>query len=319
MATDLTDEIELIRKEIRAITRRRQKLTSSLLSSTRIQKRLNKHRRNDSTSRLKDKSHIPASTETAETALTNLYRLTSTATTFPFADPSPSQSPLKLPGVRIDICDPLSGQYAAPSPYYLLFRRNRHDHLSIYRHTIPAFVDLRELEDAFLGRPASEGQDENESDESEVREGEHKQDLHGLVRQVRKSLVAWTLRKSSIKKVQDELGLSAEEDVRGSRESTVDDLTQSMATKQIRHEHGITSVAPTAFDCRYVGIHWDDGRVARIKVADSGEIEVCVMQGNEGRLRAAERVLMAEGGRLEDLGGKLSDLIRENGGKRTEV
>lgn len=183
-------------------------------------------------------------------------------------------------------------------------------------------MDVRELETAFLGQLASADNEESES-ESETdrgrRAGENNpQDLHGLVRHVRKSLAAWTLRRASIKKIQQELNLPsfAPSDAQDpSNNDSTHPSTPNQNHQSHTHNHGITSLSPTALDSRSISITWADGRVARIRVTDSGKMEDCVvLQGGDGggeaRLRAIERALMAEGAWVEGLRGRLEGLAR---------
>lgn len=273
--------------------------------------------------------------------MTNLYRLASSITTFPFTDPSPTRSgsTLRLLGIRIDIIDPDSGSGRYGAPYYILTRRRR-GYLSIYRHTIPSFIDLRGLEARFLPRPEPEAQDGDEDEERGDEEGKgvnealkypNKQDLHALVHHIRRALVSWTLRRASIRKLQEELGipassLSPPEDAPMSDASTEDSLSAEKANPQTA-KYGVTALSATAYDAKYISVHWADGRVGRIKVAEraehgngdrDGRVECCVVYGKEGREKATERTLVGEGTegranvRVEDLARRL-ELLDQRG------
>ena len=120
----------------------------------------------------KDESSIVSSSQ--KHAQLNIHRLTFSTTAFPFVDPSPID-PAKLLGIRIDICR-RDGKF--DKPYYVLLKRS--DGLRVYRHTIPVFISIRELEDQYL--PSN---------------------IHLFVRKLRQELNSWIARCDAIELLQE--------------------------------------------------------------------------------------------------------------------
>ena len=94
-------------------------------------------------------------------------------------------------GLRFDVFGVLEREFVRP--YYVLLNatgrteeREGRKRLRVHRHTVPAFVPLRELEARFL--PASDGE----------------QDLAGLAREVRKGLVSFHRRREAVERVKRE-------------------------------------------------------------------------------------------------------------------
>jgi central kinetochore subunit Mal2/MCM21 len=64
---------------------------------------------------------------------------------------------------------------------------------------------------------------------------------------------------------------------------------------------GIVSVSPTALEATYVRLEWEDGRVGRFKLSDTGFIERAVIIGDRGRDKRLEAVFIGGDGRIETL------------------
>lgn len=251
-------------------------------------------------------------------AQTNLHRLVCSATAFPFCDPNASarmnsdtsqgqrednSSTSKMLGVRIDVCAN-DGLFAPP--YYLLLQRvgvesekgggekekgeggsDRNQHrenrlLRIHRHTIPAFIPLRKLEQRFLPLPTPKGS---------AASGPVTQSLDGLVAAVRRALASWHLRTNAISFLRTQLLESA--DGAPAR---------------------ITDVSATALEARYVRLLWADGRIGRFRLSDNGLVECAVVTGRRadngggvhgGRDAVMEKVLVGGDGRVEGLAARL--------------
>lgn len=213
--------------------------------------------------------------------------------------------------MRIDVCA-RNGRFA--KPYYVLLRRRRgrgaNAHVSLFqvhRHTIPAFISLSKLESAYLPVPrsmrkeqADEGEEENDSD---AEDGEMlkvrrvgKQDLRGFVRELRRELAAWHLRCDAVELLREKLGLGDADSPSGSSERET--------------STGIVSLAPTAVETRYVRLEWEDGRVGRFKLSNTGIVERAVVIGDEGRDQRTEEAMTGAGGRVETL----LERLRRRGG-----
>ncbi|KIW73180.1 hypothetical protein PV04_01317 [Phialophora macrospora] len=333
MSDLLDDEIAQVRAEIQALTQQRKLLTSSLLSSTKVQSRLSDtpprsttHPENDGT---------PLNIANAqEHNQSNIHRLAFGVTAFPFIDPSPElQSKNPLLGIRIDICN-RHGKF--DSSYYIFCVRANDggQELRIHRHTIPALVPLEQYERVYLplSSPAREedegyvGSDGAENAEAEAR----KQDLHTLVSRVRYDLVSWRLRKDAAEWLKEELGLSRQgrngegANSQNSAQSDGGEGSKMRESAGSNSGHGdndhdsdpdtemtdgdsdeddeptgrfnIDSLTTLEVDARQLRIIWSDDRVGRLKISDDGKVEKAVVIGEDGnRARNIERILMGDG------------------------
>ena len=230
-------------------------------------------------------------------------------TSFPYTDPSPETSNVPLLGIRIDVCS-RAGKFDAP--YYLHLKRKRFtdstnelDELSIYRHTIPSHIPLRDYEAQYLPQ-RDEGYGSEVSSETSTG---NKQNLHKLVRNVRKDLVSWTLRREAIEVLAEKLGL-----VTTSTKDLVtdesDDYVTIVAPIDGSSGSAFKSISPTAVEARYARIVWADRRVARVKISDKGLVERAVVcgeiDGQERRIKAVENELVGDGSvRVEELAERL--------------
>jgi central kinetochore subunit Mal2/MCM21 len=234
-----------------------------------------------------------------------MYRLSFTITTFPFTDPSPNNNLHgRLLGIRLDHCS-RSGTFQ--KPYYILLRRLEEggDEWRVHRHTIPAFVPLRRLEDEFL--PV---RDENEDMAAAEGLSAKKQDLHGFVRKIRHELICWEMRREAIGLLKDELGLLPEAD--GDMDDDEEEMEDTNSSAQSpRGRYGIQSIEPTTFETRQARIIWTDGTIARIKISTRGLVERAVVVGENGRIRGVENLLVDGESRIEELVGKLKVLVGE--------
>lgn len=206
-----------------------------------------------------------------------------------------------LLGLRIDVCV-RNGRFA--KPYYVLLRRERvHGknarRFRVHRHTIPAFIALSRLERVYLPFPGSarktradeeEGSSDAEDEEVlKVPKGQRtrKQDLRGFVRELRRELVSWHLRSDAVDLLREKLG-------QGDGETLSSPSERESGT-------GIVSLAPTAIEARYVRMEWEDGRVGRFKLSNTGIVERAVVIGDKGRDQRTEEAITGGGGRVEGL------------------
>jgi central kinetochore subunit Mal2/MCM21 len=188
-----------------------------------------------------------------------------------------------------------SGQFT--KPYYVLLRREKETRtgrnksekspprLSVYRHTVPAFIPIDKLALRYL--PVPRPQRRAAADDVEKPDATRKQDLKAFVHQLRKELAAWHLRRDSIAWLQEKLGLSETD------------------TNQ-KNKSALSSLAATSLEARYARLEWRDGRVGRFKISNSGLVERAVVIGDQGRDKQTEDVLTGGDRRVESLVGRLT-------------
>ncbi|KAL5361276.1 Cenp-O kinetochore centromere component-domain-containing protein [Aspergillus floccosus] len=299
---DLDSDIASIRREIRTLNRRRRFLTSSLLSSSKFQKRLQSHQSISalSVSSLND-DVSPLAQSAGKHAHLNHHRVAFSATTFPFKDPAPNSPHPNLLGVRIDICA-RNGRYT--KPYYILLRRRAEKTFQVHRHTIPAFISMERLERLFLPVSRHVDGDGEEAVLKPWKTAQRRQDLQGLVRELRRQLVAWHLRVDAVNYLRETLGVVqrsvGDYDDEGVWERDV--FCQDgpgVETRLETNDLGIVSLAATALDATYVRLEWADGRVGRFKISAAGAVERAVVIGDSGRDKVFESVLTGGDGRVE--------------------
>ncbi|KAJ5220143.1 hypothetical protein N7468_009347 [Penicillium chermesinum] len=292
-AEELDADIVSIRAEIQKLQRRKRFLASSLLASDPIQKLLRKPTtsfHDEPTLRLEPPS--------------NSIRRNSIS----IQRPSPTAPKENLLGIRIDVCT-RGGRFA--KPYYLLLKRERargdpEKRFKVHRHTVPAFISLAKLQSVYLPFPGSghdrEGQEDSETDDVELSKasqrakGARKQDLHAFVRELRRELVAWHLRSDAVELLREKLGLSEAE-------------SEAAAVQRLSPESkaGVISVTATAVEARYVRVEWEDGRVGRFKLTNSGIVERAVVIGDKGGVKQTEDAMTGGGGRVETLLDRLKE------------
>ncbi|CRL20681.1 Centromere protein Cenp-O [Penicillium camemberti] len=310
---ELDTEITSIRAEIQNLKKHKRILTSSLLTTDRIQKLLRKQPQPPTTTNQPDPLATISPLIHAAGAHTssNHHRIAFGATAFPFKDPSPKASAAPLLGVRIDVCA-RNGRFA--KPYYILLQHERSRTgpgsastkvLKVHRHTVPGFISISKLESVYLPRPGvSRDHGDGDEEEGEGSSGEdedaepakpwmksggstRKQDLRGFVRELRRELVAWHMRVDAIDFLREKLGLVGE-----GGKALPFDVSPDRDT-------GIVSLAAVAVEARYVRVEWVDGRVGRFKLSNAGVVERAVVIGDEGRDKKVEDAMTGGGGRVE--------------------
>ncbi|EER24491.1 hypothetical protein CPC735_058610 [Coccidioides posadasii C735 delta SOWgp] len=281
----LDEEISKLRSEIQNLTKRRRVLSASLLSTNAVQSALGRQNASDS-----NPSLVPVVLDSQNHALSNHHRAVFSTTSFPFKDPSPHSRSQNLLGIRIDICT-RGGRYS--KPYYLLLKRAHSDQklLRVHRHTIPAFIPLNQLERRYLAVP-----DVDFELQQALKAKPGKQDLKRFVRQLRRELVAWHLRRDAIAWLREELGIDKVECVRDSQGS------DSLAVKL-----GISSITPASLETRYLRFEWRDGRVGQIQLSSQGLVERAVVVSSEGRDMTTENLFLRGDRRIETAVQRLLD------------
>ncbi|KAL4975193.1 Cenp-O kinetochore centromere component-domain-containing protein [Aspergillus desertorum] len=320
---ELDSEILAIRREIRKLQRRRRFLTSSALSSEALQKRLKPRQPSVSTISTLNEDVSPLVRAAGSHTHLNHHRIAFSTTTFPFEDPSPvtdggaGKDSKNLLGVRIDICV-RNGRFT--KPYYILLRKVRaaagdaekdqtEIRLKIHRHTIPAFIPVQQIERILLPDHAhvladsdGNGNDNIDQPKKKLTPPTRKQNLQLFVREIKRQLVAWHMRLDAIYFIREQIGIiqrgvdpypDDEEDGLWDRDVLVDVGFDSGVgeTRLKKNEFGIVSFSPTAVEAAYVRVEWEDGRVGRFKISDSGKVERAVVIGDEGRDKVLEAAL----------------------------
>ncbi|KAF7587746.1 hypothetical protein BBP40_006791 [Aspergillus hancockii] len=310
---ELDSEIASIRAEIRNLQRKRRFLSSSLLTSSNFQNRLREYQASKPASSLEE-DVSPLVRAAGKHAETNHYRVAFSATTFPFKDPSPNAENPNLLGLRIDVCA-RNGRFT--KPYYVLLQRvvsGEEKRLRVHRHTIPAFISVEKLERAFLPLPsASIGKGEaGEEVLKPWKRNANRQDLTRFVRELRRQLVVWHLRIDAVNLLREKLGV-----LRRNVDEYHDDegvwfrdiLSDNQEEIRLATNNlGIVSLAPTALEATYVRLEWQDGRVGRFKISDTGVVERAVVIGDNGRDKSLEAVLTGGDGRVE----KVFDRLKQH-------
>ncbi|CRG82797.1 Putative dual specificity tyrosine-phosphorylation-regulated kinase 3 homolog [Talaromyces islandicus] len=283
----LESEITKIKNEIKRFQNRRRYLSASLVSSDYIRQRI-EEKINASSTAARD--IVPVLDSARDHRETNYHRLAFSTTTFPWKDPNPYSDAPNLLGVRIDVCE-RSGQFT--KPYYVLLRREKEtrtgtnksqSRLSVYRHTVPAFIPIDKLALKYLPVPRPQ---QRAADDVVKPDRTRKQDLKAFVHHLRKELVAWHLRCDSIAWLQENLGLLETDSNR-------------------KNKSALSSLAETSLEARYARLEWRDGRVGRFKISNSGLVERAVVIGDQGRDKRMEDILTGGDRRVESLVGRLA-------------
>ncbi|KAL5002462.1 Cenp-O kinetochore centromere component-domain-containing protein [Aspergillus recurvatus] len=322
---ELDSEISSIRREIRKLQRRRRFLASSALSSEALQKCLKPKQSSVSAISTLNEDISPLVRAASSHTHLNHHRIAFSTTTFPFKDPSPviegesEKYSKNLLGVRIDICV-RNGRFT--KPYYILLRKMRAAaegvskdqagiRLKVHRHTIPAFIPIQRLEQILLpdyarvlgdGNGNGSGDDSTEQLKKKPTSPARKQNLQLFVREVKRQLVAWHMRLDAIYIIREQIGIiqrgvdpypDDEEDGPWDRDALIDVGFDSGIgeTRLKKNDYGIASFSPTALEAKYVRVEWEDCRVGRFKISDSGKIERAVVIGEEGRDKVLEAAL----------------------------
>lgn len=165
----------------------------------------------------------------------------------------------------------------------------------VHRHTLPACIPLTSISSRFL--PNGKGILNNGST---GREGARQQDLKAFTRSIRRELVSYHKRLSSIKALRKEFNLSSS--------------SSSLLSKGKSPENVIIDITPADPEAKQMRIEWVDGRIGRVAMDEKGKVVKCVVIGEEGRDRDVERRVMSSmgnglGARIEDVGTRLREGI----------
>lgn len=145
------------------------------------------------------------------------------------------------------------------------FEGEQKEKLRVHRHTLPPCIPLSYLARKFLPS-GKEG-------------GGRKQDLQKFARGLRREIVSYQNRISTIKTLRKEFQLDEKTGRKGkSREGVIEDISAADA------------------EAKQIKIIWRDGKVGRVLVGEKGEVMRCVVIGEGGRERHVERRVVGEKG-----------------------
>lgn len=191
--------------------------------------------------------------------------------------------------------------------------------LRVHRHTIPAFLSMDKLQRVYLPVPVPvpERGDTEENDEEmqlkpwkKPKHQPKQQNLHAFARALRRELVSWHLRHGAIAHLREKLGVQ--------NTSSQDTTTTAISEDKLNDDGnggwlpinplGLVSLSPASLEARYVRLEWEDGRVGRFKLSNSGIVERAVVIGDSGRDKVVEGVLRGGDGRVEGVLERLARL-----------
>jgi central kinetochore subunit Mal2/MCM21 len=195
-----------------------------------------------------------------------LYRTCAGITTFKVQDPDPfAVDKGRVLGIRIEAFT--NGKFIRP--YYVFLNKpyKGSQIMRVHRHTVPPCIPLAALAAKYLPTP-----DTGSDDVLKAR----KQDLPRFVRCLRREIASYHNRVAAIAGMRKAFGLDVKKgrNKGKGRELIIRDISAADAeAKQIRFE-------------------WVDGRIGRAVVDGKGEIQKCVIIGEDGRDRDMERRIL---------------------------
>lgn len=110
--------------------------------------------------------------------------------------------------------------------------------------------------------------------------------MRGFVRQLRRELVAWHVRVDAVDLLREKLALM--------------ESSTNMNTTPVEGTE-VVSLSSTALEARYVRLEWEDGRVGRFKLSNTGLVERAIVIGDQGRDKKTEEAMTGSGGRVETI------------------
>ena len=164
---------------------------------------------------------------------------------------------------------------------------------------------MEKLERKYLPAPSqTRQQEQGEGEEEEElkpwkkkKRPTRKPDLHAFVRTLRRELVSWQKRRDAVGLLREKLG------VRNQDPDSEQDIFSGVKDEGWLpiNSMGLASLSPTALEARYVRLEWEDGRVGRFKVSNTGMVERAVVIGDQGRDKLLEGAMTGGDGRVESV------------------
>jgi central kinetochore subunit Mal2/MCM21 len=213
----------------------------------------------------------------------NLYRTCAGITTFKIQDPDPNAVDQgRVVGIRFDVST--GGKFIRP--YYVFlnkpFSGEESDLLRVHRHTLPPCIPLSGLASRWL--PSGKGASAMGTT------GAKKQDMTRFTRALRREIIGYHNRTSSIRLLRKEFSLD-----------------EKLSKKGKGRERVIVDISAADAEAKQIRIEWVDGRIGRCVVDDTGEVKKCVVIGEGGRDWEVERRIV--GSEMGVIGEKLKEGI----------
>ncbi|RDW64226.1 putative cenp-o kinetochore centromere component protein [Coleophoma crateriformis] len=211
-----------------------------------------------------------------------LYRACAAVTTFKGHDPDPKAVDHgNFLGIRIEVGS--TGKFIRP--YYIMLNKPYPSNalLRIHRHTVPPCIALDTLAHRYLPEPKVSG--------STILK-EKKQDLPRFVRAIRKEIVAYHNRITSIKHLRKQFKLD-----------------ENVSSKGKERERVIVDISAADAEALQLRMEWVDGRIGRCLVDGRGAVKKCAIVGDDGRDRETERRVVGGDKRMETIGTRLMEGI----------
>lgn len=206
-----------------------------------------------------------------------LYRTCAGVTTFRVRDPDPNAvDDGKVLGIRFEAF--ASGKFL--TPYYVFLNKPYAGSqlLRVHRHTFPPCIPLESLAARYLPTPSA----------GQSLEKIKKQNLSRFVRNLRKETAGYHNRASAVVEMRKSFGLDPKQGTKGKAK-----------------ELGIRDVSAADAEVRQIRIDWVDGRIGRIVTDAKGNVENCIVLGEDGRDRAVERQVIGGNRRVEEVAQRL--------------
>jgi central kinetochore subunit Mal2/MCM21 len=208
-----------------------------------------------------------------------LYRTCAGITTFKVQDPDPfAVDKGKVLGIRIEAFT--NSKFIRP--YYVFLNKpyKGSQIMRVHRHTVPPCIPLAALAAKYLPTPSTASGEALKA---------RKQDLPRFVRCLRREIASYHNRIAAITGMRKAFGLDVKKGKNKGkgRELVIRDISAADAeAKQIRFE-------------------WVDGRIGRAVVDGKGQIQKCVIIGEDGRDRDMERRILSGNKTIDQMAERL--------------
>ncbi|KAL3426921.1 CENP-o kinetochore centromere component [Phlyctema vagabunda] len=286
----LDQEISDLQSQIAELKSQRKRQVTNIISSRTSQSILDRLRAPEAT---KTKKHPndqnPLKTSLLENAKSQaeldqlcLYRTCAGVTTFKIQDPDPNAvGEGSVLGIRIEVGT--TGKFIRP--YYIMLNKPYPDVslFRVHRHTVPARIPLATLSTRYLPAPKMDGTTITKS---------KKQDLLRFVRTLRKHIIAYHNRETTVKRMRKEFLLDEKASRKGKEQNKV-----------------IVDISVADGEAQHIRIEWADGKIGRCIVNDQGKVEKCVVIGEDGRDRETERRVLGGDQSMEGIAQRLKEGI----------
>lgn len=111
-------------------------------------------------------------------------------------------------------------------------------------------------------------------------------------------MVAWHLRLDTLDLLKEKLGFEHE---------GPEILPGGHGEEGLADSLGIASLSAMGLDARYFRIQWNDGRIGRLRISNTGIVMRAVVMGDKGRDKVLEVALTGGNGRVENVVERLKE------------